>query len=38
MFGDKLGAGGFLARGAPLHERRFADADFGPTDYADLLH
>jgi hypothetical protein len=38
MLGDELGAGRFLARCAPLHERRFADADFGPTNYAGLLH
>ena len=30
MFGDELGAGGLLARCAPLHERCFADANFRP--------
>jgi hypothetical protein len=38
MLGDELSAGRFLARCATLDERRFADADFGPTNYAGLLH
>ena len=38
MLGDELGAGRFVARCAPLHERRFAAADLGPTDDARLLH
>ena len=38
MLGDELGEGGFVARCAPLDERRFAAADFRPTDDAGLLH
>ena len=38
VLGHQLGAGGLVAGGAPLHERRFATADVRPTDDARLLH
>jgi hypothetical protein len=38
MFGDELGTGGLFAHCTPLHQRRFADANFRPTDCAGLLH
>ena len=38
MLGDELGAGSLLARCTPLHQRRFADANFRPIDCAGLLH
>ena len=38
VLGDELGTGGLFAHCAPLHERRFADANFRPTDCAGLLH
>ena len=38
VLGHQLGAGGLVAGGAALHERRFAAADVGPTGNARLLH
>jgi hypothetical protein len=38
VFGDQIGAGGLVAFGATLHERRFTAADVRPTDDPRLLH
>ena len=38
VFRHQLGTRRLIAFGAPLHERGFAIADFGPSDYTRVLH
>jgi tetratricopeptide (TPR) repeat protein len=38
VFGDEIGKGDFIALGAPLDQRRFSSANFGPADCPYLLH